>query len=71
MFSVKISNVLFLFKKSFAKNGLSRKTTEWILHFHGENQELSENYFQIGSGYAESEYIVEKVSTQQLLGRDL
>jgi len=33
-------------------NGLSNdKNTEWILHFHGENQELYDTYFTIGSAW--------------------
>jgi len=54
--------------KPFPKHGLSRKTTEWILHFHGDNQELFENYFQIGSGCSEYDHLSERFLTLEMSG---
>ena len=51
--------------KDVLENGLSRKTSEWILHFNGESQDLYENYFKIGSGYALFDNSKERVNIVQ------
>ena len=49
-------------------NGLSSsKTTEWIVHVYGSNQELYGNYFKIGSGYGQSESSIERVNIKNIV----
>jgi len=48
----------------FSTNGLSSsKTTEWILHVYGSNQDLYGNYFKIVSGYGQSASYKERFLT--------
>ena len=66
--SKNISLYFFSSKKSFLMNGLSSsKTTEWIFHVYGSNQELNGNYFKIGSGYGRSESSKERVNIRNIV----
>ena len=63
---------LYFFSSSsqnfFLMNGLSSsKTTEWIVHVYGSNQELYGNYFKIGSGYGQSESSIERVNIKNIV----
>ena len=68
-----MSLILFSLSKTFfSTNGLSSsKTTEWILHVYGSNQDLYGNYFKIVSGYGQSASYKERVTIRNYVFENL